>query len=132
MEIISGGYTIRQMVAGTGGGVKGDMAVVSSDTAVKAADAPSANTVLGLFVESVDAAAMASIAVPHEDALIRSEFTGSSKTSLTDADIGKVFDLTDENTVNLDDTTGGICVCQGYDNTNGTIDFVITKASMFW
>jgi hypothetical protein len=132
MEIVSGGYTIRKMIAGTGGGVKGDLAVVSSATAVKGAAAPTAATVLGIFVESVDAAAMAEIAVPDKDALIRSHYTGSSKTSLTDADIGAVYDLADENDVNLDDTTGGICVCQGYDNDNDTIDFVIPEAAMYW
>jgi hypothetical protein len=132
MEIVSGGYTIRKMVAGTGGGVKGDMAVVSSSTAVKAAAAPTAATVLGVFVETVAAGAMAQIAVPGKDGKIRSEYTGSSKTSLADADIGKVYDLSDENTVNLDDTTGGIAVCQGYDNDNDTIDFVIPEAAMYW
>jgi hypothetical protein len=132
MEIVSGGYTIRKMVAGTGGGVKGDMAVVSSSTAVKAAAAPTAATVLGVFVETVAAGAMAQIAVPGKDGKIRSEYTGSSKTSLADADIGKVYDLSDENTVNLDNTTGGIAVCQGYDNDNDTIDFVIPEAAMYW
>jgi hypothetical protein len=132
MEVISKGYNIRRMIAGTGGGVKGDLAVVSSATAVKAAAAPSAATVLGIFLETVDAAAEAKIAVPEPGALIRSHYVGSTKTSLADADIGKVFDLSDENDVNLDDTTGGICVCQGYDNSNSTIDFVIPRAAMYW
>jgi hypothetical protein len=134
MEIISGGYTVRKIKAGTGGGVKGGIAVVSSSTAVKAAAAPTAATVLGLFLEDVDADAVAQIAVPDKDALIRAPYVGSSKTSLADTDLGAVFDLnsSDPTKVDLDDTTGGIAVCQGYDNDNDTIDFVIPEAAMYW
>lgn len=133
MEIIESGYRVRKMIAGTGGGVAGDLAALDTGTAVKAAEGASAATILGIFLETVDAGDMAYIAVPDDrNALIRSAYTGSSKTSLADSDIGTVFDLSDENTVNLDDTTGGLAVCQGYDNDNDTIDFVIPQAFWYW
>lgn len=132
MEIVQGGYTVRRMVAGSGGGDAGDVAVVSAGKAVKGAGGPTAATVLGLFLEDVAENGIAKIAVPNEGALIRAPYIGISKTSLADSDIGKVFDLEDETSIDLDDTTGAVCVCQGYDNDNDTIDFVFTKAAMYW
>jgi hypothetical protein len=132
MEIVSGGYTVRKMVAGSGGGAAGNVAVVSSNKAVKGAAAPTAATVLGLFLEDVDENEIAMIAVPDKGALIRAPYIGTSKTSLADTDLGAVFDLEDEKSIDLDDTTDAVCICQGYDNDNNTIDFVFTEAAMYW
>lgn len=119
---------VKKLIVGTGGVTKGCLCVVSSNTVVKAAAAPSAATVVGIALETASASATAAIEFPA-NRIIRAKYTGSSKTSLADADLTKVFDLSDENTVNLDDTTGGCCFCVGYDNTNSTIDFMLTEAS---
>lgn len=132
MEIVQGGYTVRKMVAGSGGGSKGDVAVVSSNKAVKAATGPTAGTVLGLFLEDVAENGIALIAVPDKNAIIRAPYIGTTKSSLADSDLGKVFDLKDEKSIDLDDTTGAVCICQSYDNENKTIDFVFTQAATYW
>lgn len=135
MEIVSGGYVVRYMVAGSGGGNKGDVAVESSNKAVKGADGVSAATVLGLFLEDVSENEIAKIAVPEKGALIRAPYTGSGKTSVSDSDIGKAFDLDDETSIDLDDTSGSggaLCIVQGYDNDNETVDFVFAEAAMYW
>ncbi|HOQ07935.1 MAG TPA: hypothetical protein PLP87_09050 [Clostridiales bacterium] len=133
MEIVQGGYTIRKMVAGSGGGSKGDVAVVSFNKAVKAATGPAAGTVLGLFLEDVAENGIALIAVPDKNAIIRAPYIGTTlKSSLADSDLGKVFGLKDEKSIYLDDTTGAVCICQSYDNENKTIDFVFTQAATYW
>ena len=133
MEIVQGGYTIRKMVAGDGGGSKGDVAVVNlSNKAVKAATGPNAGTVLGLFLEDVAKNGIALIAVPDKNAIIRAPYIGTNKSFLADSDLGMVFDLKDEKSINLDDTTDAVCICQSYDNENKTIDFVFTQAATYW
>lgn len=57
-------------------------------------------------------------------------YTGSTKTSLSDADLGTAFDInTDAISINLDDTTGGMCVVVGYDNTAKTARVKFKSAS---
>jgi len=132
MEIVQGGYTIRKMVAGSGGGSKGAVAVVSSGTAVKATTNPSAGTVLGIFAEDASAGGTAYIAVPDANAIIRTPYDTDNSATLDDDDLGTAFALADEESVDIDETSNGVAVCQGYDNDNGTIDFVFTKAAMYW
>jgi len=61
------------------------------------------------------------------DAVIRINFAGTTKTTLAQADLYKTkFDLSDQVTINLDDTTGGMCMVIGYDNTKQTADVVIS------
>ena len=132
MEIVQGGYTIRKMVAGYGGGSKGDVAVVNSNKAVKATTGPNAGTVLGLFLEDVAENGIALIAVPDKNAIIRAPYIGTTTSSLADSDLGKGFGLKDGKSINLDDETGAVCICQSYDNENKTIDFVFTQAATYW
>lgn len=117
-------------IVGTGGIVAGDLAVVSSATAVKAAAAASDATVLGIALADGSAGDTISFGLVAGKT-VASGYTGSTKTSVVAADTGKVFDLTDENTVNLDDTTVGICVCTGYNNTTKEIKFMIPRAKLY-
>jgi len=69
--------------------------------------------------------------IPLTDAVIRIEFTGSTKTTLADTDLVTVlFDLTDANTMNLDDTTGGMCSVVDYNNTLKYADVIIADANI--
>lgn len=62
---------------------------------------------------------------PITNIVVRLDYTGATKTSLTDADIGTAFNLKDARTVDLDDSASGICTLVGYDNKNKTADVVI-------
>lgn len=115
---------VVKRTVGTGGVARGDLCVMSSNTAVKAAAAPTDGTVFGIALEDKSAGEVGKF-MPVSDCVIAAKYTGSSKTSLTDADLGKAFDLSDEQTVNLDDTTGGFCVCEGYDNDKDLIFFKV-------
>lgn len=104
----------------------GDILTISSGKASKAGQAPTADTVLGVAVEDkttdgspTDADQVRYIpALP--DIIWRAVYTGSSKTSLGDADRdGTAFDIdATSHKVNLDDTTGGWLYVHGFNNTD--------------
>lgn len=125
MWISSGPTRTIKRTIGTGGLAAGSLAVMSSDTAVKAAAAASDATIVGVSPAAYSAAAVKELYEITSQTILGAKYTGSTKTSLTDADLGKVFDLSSDLLVNLDDTTGGCCVCEGYDNANKTIYFKI-------
>jgi hypothetical protein len=110
----------------TGGTVfKGCLAVLSGTAAVlgAASIAADANTILGIFREGAATTTKVPIETLGGDAVIEGEYTGSSKTTLTDADLGKLIDIVvsttttsnDTQKFNLDDLTGPFQIV-GYDN----------------
>lgn len=67
------------------------------------------------------------------DVIFEVDYVGSTKTSLTLADLGTAFDLSasDPTVIDLDDSTGGAWVCVGFDNTKKTalVKLLRSKAS---
>lgn len=109
----------------------GSIVVVSSGKLTVGAAAASAGTVAGVALEaittgtSVDADDSIDVDI-NPSSIYWMAVTGSSKTSLTDADIGTLFDLSNAYTVNLDDTTGGYCqYVGGYNSSTGRAKFLI-------
>lgn len=117
--------TVIKGTVGSGGVSKGSMCVLSSNTFIKITDAPGDYTVAGIALETADATEVIGFELVSDAPIITSKYTGTSKTSLTDADISKAFDVYDHLTVDLDDTSGGPFICVGYDNDNSTIDFIV-------
>ncbi|MNH83817.1 hypothetical protein D3C73_362210 [compost metagenome] len=67
-----------------------------------------------------------------KNSVFRFGYTGTTKTSLSEADLYTVkFDLGNKTTINLDDTTGGMCQVIAYDNTKKTADVVISTGLVF-
>jgi len=128
MEILNGKYEVVDLIAGSGGVSAGELVTISSGTVISATSAPTASTVVGVALEDADATDLVAVGVLEDGAVLQAEYTGSIKTTLADTDIGTVFDLTDADTVNLDDTTGGCCVCVGYNNDVDIIKFMIPKS----
>jgi hypothetical protein len=59
------------------------------------------------------------------------DYTGSSKTSLADTDlVTTLFDIDNGTTIDLDDTTGGMCSVVAYDNDNDTADVIFAAANI--
>lgn len=57
--------------------------------------------------------------------------TGGTKTSFADTDkYTTAYDLSNKTTLNPDDTTGGMCYIQAYDNTADTVDVIFADASL--
>jgi len=111
-------------LASNGGTVKGAMTMMSSGKVIPATAYISASTAMGIARETVASGSYVLVDL-IEDHIIEADFTGSSKTSVTDADVASVFDLTGDSTINLDDTTNGSFVIGAnagsgyfYDNTN--------------
>jgi len=125
MWIVSGPVKTIKRTIGTGGLAAGSIVVMSSATAVKGAAAPTDATICGISTDTYVATDVGVLYGITSETVIGAKYTGSSKTSLTDADLGKVFDLSSDVLVNLDDTTGGCCVCEGYDNDNKYIYFKV-------
>jgi hypothetical protein len=117
--------TVIKGTVGTGGTNKGSLCVLSSNTFIKITDAPSDYTVVGIALETSVATDVIGFELVSDAPIITAKYTGSSKTSLTDADISKIFDISDDLTIDLDDTSGGTFMCVGYDNDNDTIDGII-------
>lgn len=130
MWISNGPFSTVQRTVGTGGTDAGSLSVMSSNTAVKAAAAPTDGTIFGIATKAYSAGEVGIFYSITDETIIGAKYTGSTKTSLTDADLGKVFDLSDDETVNLDDTTGGCSVCEGYDNDKDVIYFKIAPAKL--
>lgn len=60
-------------------------------------------------------------------AVYRASYTGSTKTALTNADRGVAFDLktTARKQIDLDDTTGGMCVVVDFNNEEKWADVLL-------
>jgi hypothetical protein len=128
MDILSGeNVRTLTLIAGTNGVTAGDLVVISSGTVIKATDPVTADTLVGIALATAAADALVSVALA-QDNILEAPYTGSSKTSLADTDIGTVFDLSDATTIDLDDTTGGCALCVGYDNDRDIIKFIVPSS----
>lgn len=62
-----------------------------------------------------------------KNAVVRVPYVGTTKTTLAETDLYTTkFDLNDKTSINLDDTTGGMCQVIAYNNTAKTADVVIS------
>lgn len=128
MEILNGNYKVFNFIAGTGDVSAGELVTISSDTVITASGGESANTVVGIALEDADKDDLVPVAVLEDGAILQAEYDGTgTKETLDDDDLGTVFDVSDGETVDLDDTSGGLAVCVGYNNDVGIIKFVIPK-----
>lgn len=67
-----------------------------------------------------------------KNSVFRFPYVGTTKTTLAEADLYNTkFDLNDSKSINLDDTTGGMCQVIAYDNTKKTADVVISTGLVF-
>jgi len=55
---------------------------------------------------------------------------GTKKTFATTDKYLTAYDLLNKTTIAPDDTTGGMCMVQDYDNTAHTVDFIIADANL--
>jgi hypothetical protein len=103
---------------------KGEAAVVASTTLIGIAQTA---ITTGASVDDTDSIPVTLL----EGAVIRIAYTGSTKTTLAETDLYSTsFDLSDKKTLNLDDTTGGMCKVLAFDNDNDTADVVIARANL--
>jgi hypothetical protein len=116
--------------------IAGDLIFISSGKGSKATAASTA--IIGIALEAITTGAEVtdadeiSVLMINSKSVIRLDYAGVTKTSLTSADMWiTAFDITSAQKVNLDDTTGGQCLVVGYDNTNETVDVIIKASALF-
>lgn len=115
---------------------EGDLVAIDSSSRYLIPAVAASTAIAGIASESITTGASVTVddsilVQPILDCVIRIEFTGSSKTTLADTDlVSTLFDLTDANTLNLDDTTGGMCSVVGYNNTKAWADVIIASANI--
>lgn len=107
---------VKTFIVGTGGVAKGDLVTWSAGTVIKAVAAISTAIITGIAQETALAGATVAVRFIEHGTEVEVDYTGTSKTSLVAADIGTAFDLSDAQTIDLDDTTDGFMVVVGYDN----------------
>lgn len=127
MYKVSGKTNVLPFVVGAGGVTAGDLVVIAAGAVVAAAAAPTAATIVGIATNTAAQNATCYVDLIG-DSVIRAPYTGAVKLTIADADFGTAFDLSTATTVNLDDVVGGPCVCVGYDNDAGTIEFIVPEA----
>lgn len=113
---------------------KGMLLSVSSGKAVAAAAGTTA--VLGVAVSGKTTGGTVTdndtveVIIPTPTAVFEVNYTGNTKTSLNSSDLTTAFDLANANTIDLDDTVGGMCCVVGFDNVKKTADIVFKRSSL--
>lgn len=118
--------TVVTLTVGTGGVTKGDLVVWSSNTVVKAAAGDKTDDIVGIALATAVDTATVQVELVL-DRVVRAPYAGTE----TNLALGKVYDLTDADNVNIDDVADGSCLCVGFDKDADTIDFIVVQADRF-
>jgi len=115
---------------------EGDLVQIDATSRYIVAAVPASTTLVGVAMEAITTtgtvtAADAIKVIPLTGVVIRMKYTGVTKTTLADTDLlTTLFDIDNGTTIDLDDTTGGMCSIVGYNNTNATADIVFAAANV--
>lgn len=114
----------------------GDLIQINTTSRKGEAAAAASSTIAGIALDSITTTtATAADVIPV--ALVRGQVVrmavDTSGTKKTFADTDKyttAYDLKNKTSINPDDTTGGMCYVQGYDNTKNTVDVIFADANL--
>ena len=117
--------------------VNGDLVQIDATSRKLEVAVAASTTIVGVALESITTG----VSVTADDqipvALVRNQVvripyaTGGTKTSFADTDkYTTAYDLSNKNLINPDDTTGGMCFVQAYDNDADTVDVIFALASL--
>lgn len=116
--------------------VYGDLVQINATTGLLEAATAASTTIVGMANGDITTGATVTSkdkipVILARGSLFRLNYVGTTKTSLTQADLYTVaFDLSSKTTINLDDTTGGMCLVFRYDNVKKTADVVIKTSNI--
>ena len=118
----------------------GDLVEINGTSRWLQAASAASTTLVGIAQQSITTGGTVTVddaitILPLTDVVIRLPYVGTTKTSLADTDlVTTLFDLSapgaGETTMNLDDTTGGVCSVVGYNNTKKYADVIIVDAGI--
>ena len=115
---------------------EGDLVALDGTTRYLIPAAAGATAIVGIAQQTITTGATVTVddaieVLPITDCVIRMSFAGTTKTTLADTDlVSTLFDLSNATTINLDDTTDGMCSVVGYDNNHKWADVVIAAANV--
>lgn len=114
----------------------GDLVQIDSTSRKLVAAVAASTTIVGIAgaaITTTTATAADKIPVTLvRNQVVRIPFaTGGTKTTFAQTDLyTTAYDLSNKTTVNPDDTTGGMCYIQAYNNTQATVDVIFAVASL--
>lgn len=114
----------------------GDLVQIDGSTRKLVVAAAASTTLVGIAQEAITTGSGGTDreipVVLIRNQVVRIPFaTGGSKTTFADTDkYTTAYDLGSKNSVNPDDTTGGMCYIQDYNNTDATVDVVFASANL--
>lgn len=115
---------------------EGDLVALDSTSRYLIPAVAASTAIVGVAQQSITTGATVTVddaieVLPITDCVIRVGFVGTTKTTLADTDlVSTLFDLSNASTMNLDDTTGGMCSVVGYDNNRKWADIIIASANI--
>ena len=118
--------TVVPFTVGTGDVTKGDLVVWASDTVVRAAAGDKTGDIVGIALASATAGATVQGELTL-DRIVRAPYAGTDNNLA----LGKVYDITDADTVNIDSNANECLLCVGFDTEAKTIDFIVLQADRF-
>jgi hypothetical protein len=115
----------------------GDLLQINSTSKLLEAAVAASTTIAGIAEKAITTTASPALTDAISITLVKGEVIraavsqgGTKKAFATTDKYLTLYDLLDKNTIAPDDTTGGMCAVQGYDNTLNTVDFIIVDANL--
>ncbi len=115
----------------------GDLVQIDATSRKLEVAVAASTTIVGVALESITTGGTVTAADMIPVALVRNQvvripfITSGTKKVFADTDkYTTAYDLSTQNAVNPDDTTGGMCHVQAYDNTNNTVDVIFAAANL--
>lgn len=115
----------------------GDLVQIDATSRLGEAAIAASTTIAGIALEAITTGASVTDANTIPVALVRGQVVraavsqaGTKKTFAEADKYTTAYDLLDKTTIAPDDTTGGMCYVQGFNNTKNTVDFIVAEANL--
>lgn len=119
--------------------VVGDLVQIDATSRLGEAAVAASTTIVGIAQEAITTGASVTDADTIPVVLVRGEVVraavsqaGTKKTFAEADKYTTAYDLLNKTTIAPDDTTGGMCYVQGFDNTLNTVDFIVADANLVY
>lgn len=114
----------------------GDLIQINTGTRKGEAAVAASTTIVGIAKQAITtttatAADVIPVVLVRREVVRMAVSQGGTKKTFADTDkYTTAYDLLDKKTIAPDDTTGGMCYVQAYDNTNNTVDVIFAEANL--
>lgn len=115
---------------------RGDLIQINSSSRKGEAAVAASTTIVGIAEQAITtttatAADIIPVAIVRREVVRMAVSQAGTKKTFADTDkYTTAYDLLNKTTIAPDDTTGGMCYVQAYDNTNNTVDVIFADANL--